>query len=86
MFDNTRSKAVRGAMRGASTPDIARVGVGSAVDPALYYRQRAAEKWLLGYLGTYSEDRQPKLDELLVKPAATIVRLRKLRPVLVASV
>ncbi|MFL6538728.1 MAG: glycosyltransferase [Chthoniobacterales bacterium] len=40
-----------------------------AVDPALYYMEPAAEKWLLGYLGTYSDDRQPKLDELLIKPA-----------------
>src|SRR5581483_8027110 len=26
-------------------------------------------EWDLGYMGTYSADRQPKLDELLVKPA-----------------
>ncbi len=40
-----------------------------AVDPALYYTQPATEKWLLGYLGTYSDDRQPKVDELLINPA-----------------
>jgi spore maturation protein CgeB len=29
----------------------------------------AAEKWSLGYLGTYSEDRQPALENLLLAPA-----------------
>jgi spore maturation protein CgeB len=27
------------------------------------------ERWVLGYLGTYSSDRQPTLDRLLVEPA-----------------
>jgi spore maturation protein CgeB len=39
------------------------------VDP-LAYRPLATEKrWDLGYLGTYSDDRQPVLEELLVEPA-----------------
>jgi spore maturation protein CgeB len=43
-----------------------------SVDPELYYPQRErAEQWELGYLGTYSEDRQPKLDALMVEPART---------------
>ena len=29
----------------------------------------AAERWDLGYLGTYSDDRQPTLEELLLEPA-----------------
>jgi spore maturation protein CgeB len=35
-----------------------------------HYRQvRAAPRWALGYMGTYSPDRQPKLDTLLLEPA-----------------
>lgn len=40
-----------------------------SVDPALYYPEPAAPRWDLGYLGTYSEDRQAKLDALLAGPA-----------------
>ncbi len=42
-----------------------------AVDPALYTpaEPRAAPRWDLGYLGTYSADRQPVLDRLLLEPA-----------------
>jgi spore maturation protein CgeB len=43
-----------------------------SVDPGLYYPQRECpERWDLGYLGTYSEDRQPKLNELMIGPART---------------
>ncbi|HEX2120536.1 MAG TPA: glycosyltransferase, partial [Thermoanaerobaculia bacterium] len=38
-------------------------------DPALYYPQRRAAKWDLGYLGTYSDDRQPTVQRLLLEPA-----------------
>ncbi|HZQ61961.1 MAG TPA: glycosyltransferase [Casimicrobiaceae bacterium] len=38
-------------------------------DPGLYFPQSHRIEWDLGYMGTYSADRQPKLDELLVKPA-----------------
>lgn len=39
-------------------------------DPALYYPEPgAADRWDLGYLGTYSADRQPTVDRLLVEPA-----------------
>jgi spore maturation protein CgeB len=39
-------------------------------DPALYFPDPDAEPvWDLGYLGTYSDDRQPTLDALLVQPA-----------------
>ena len=40
-----------------------------SVDPSLYYPERRKLKWDLGYLGTYSADRQPPLDRLMLKPA-----------------
>jgi spore maturation protein CgeB len=42
-----------------------------SVDPELYFQDKAVERDRdLGYLGTYSVDRQPTLDELLLRPAA----------------
>jgi spore maturation protein CgeB len=38
-------------------------------DPALYYPEERALQWDLGYMGTYSDDRQPALDQLLLQPA-----------------
>ncbi len=40
-----------------------------SVDPDLYYPEERTQSWDLGYMGTYSEDRQPVLDELLLTPA-----------------
>lgn len=40
-----------------------------SVDPTLYRPTGAALKWHLGYLGTYSPDRQPALERLLLAPA-----------------
>ncbi len=40
-----------------------------AVDPRLYCPLEAPTRWSLGYLGTYSADRQPSLDRLLLEPA-----------------
>lgn len=40
-----------------------------AVDPELHAPRPAVERWDLGYLGTYAEDRQPALLELLMEPA-----------------
>jgi spore maturation protein CgeB len=40
-----------------------------SVDPKLYHRVRAPQRWEIGYLGTYSADRQPVLERLLVAPA-----------------
>jgi spore maturation protein CgeB len=40
-----------------------------SVDPALYHPRETALRWSLGYLGTYSADRQPALDTLLLEPA-----------------
>lgn len=38
-------------------------------DPELYYPEEIEKRWDLGYMGTYSDDRQPVLDRLLVEPA-----------------
>lgn len=40
-----------------------------SVDPELYAPQPAEPRWDLGYLGTYSPDRQPLLEQLLLLPA-----------------
>jgi spore maturation protein CgeB len=40
-----------------------------AVDPEHYYPERREPRWDLGYLGTYSADRQPALERLLLEPA-----------------
>jgi spore maturation protein CgeB len=41
-----------------------------SVDAEMYFEERAVEQDVdLGYLGTYSADRQPTLDELLIRPA-----------------
>lgn len=43
-----------------------------SVDVEDYFPQRMPKRWDLGYLGTYSDDRQPTLERLLVEPAATL--------------
>ncbi len=40
-----------------------------SVDPAAYPPLDVAKKWDLSYLGTYSPDRQPTLEKLLIEPA-----------------
>jgi spore maturation protein CgeB len=40
-----------------------------SVDSTLYYPEPGAVRWDLGYMGTYSDDRQPALTELLLAPA-----------------
>ena len=40
-----------------------------SVDPEVYHPEPTEPRWDLGYLGTYSEDRQPMLERLLVEPA-----------------
>jgi spore maturation protein CgeB len=47
-----------------------------SVDPQRYFPTRTEEKWTLGYLGTYSADRQPGLEELLMMPARMLPHLR----------
>ena len=38
-------------------------------DPELYYPEEVEPRWDLGYMGTYSDDRQPTVDRLLLEPA-----------------
>ncbi len=40
-----------------------------SVDPSIYHPESRTHNWDLGYLGTYSEDRQPPLERLLLQPA-----------------
>ncbi len=43
-----------------------------AADPRLYRPLDMPLRFELGYLGTYSDDRQPKVDELLLAPARSL--------------
>ncbi len=45
-----------------------------SVDPGLYFPEVREQKWALGYLGTYSPDRQPGLETLLLTPACMLPR------------
>lgn len=40
-----------------------------SLDPTVYYPQRSEPQWDLGFMGTYSEDRQTALEQLLIEPA-----------------
>ena len=42
-----------------------------SVDPGLYYPEAVPVEWDLGYMGTYSDDRQPGLSRFLIEPALT---------------
>ncbi len=46
-----------------------------SADPSAYYPENVDPTWDLGYLGTYSADRQPKLNELLIQPAQKLPEL-----------
>lgn len=45
-----------------------------SVDPELYYPENQEIRWQMGYLGTYSDDRQPKVKELLIKSSMEFPR------------
>jgi spore maturation protein CgeB len=47
-----------------------------AVDPQLYHPQECRRRWDLGYLGTYSPDRQPVLEQLLIEPARQLPQMK----------
>lgn len=47
-----------------------------SVDPEAYPPLDLPKKWDLSYLGTYSADRQPTLERLLVEPARRLPHLR----------
>lgn len=40
-----------------------------SVDPEKYHPVEKKKRWELGYLGTYSDDRQPTVDKFLIQPA-----------------
>jgi spore maturation protein CgeB len=47
-----------------------------SVDPAAYQPLEVPKRWDLSYLGTYSDDRQPTLERLLIEPARQLPDLR----------
>lgn len=47
-----------------------------SVDAERYQPTNDAKRWDLGYLGTYSPDRQPVLERLLIEPARRLPHLR----------
>jgi spore maturation protein CgeB len=47
-----------------------------SVDPAAYPPLDVPKKWELSYLGTYSPDRQPTLERLLIEPARRLPHRR----------
>jgi spore maturation protein CgeB len=47
-----------------------------SVDPEAYPPLNVPERWALSYLGTYSPDRQPVLERLLIEPARRLPELR----------
>lgn len=47
-----------------------------SVDPSKYYHTGAIHEWDLGYLGTYSPDRQASLQRLLIEPARRLPQCR----------
>jgi spore maturation protein CgeB len=47
-----------------------------SVDPDAYAPLDVAKKWDLSYLGTYSSDRQPTLERLLIEPALRLCHLK----------
>jgi spore maturation protein CgeB len=47
-----------------------------SADIDLYQPQQEPQRWSLGYLGTYSADRQPQLESLLIEPARRLASER----------
>ena len=47
-----------------------------SVDPEIYRMLDVPKRWDLSYLGTYSPDRQPMLDQLLIEPARALPHMR----------
>jgi nucleoside-diphosphate-sugar epimerase/spore maturation protein CgeB len=47
-----------------------------SADPDIYHPLSIEPRWDLSYLGTYSEDRQPGLEQLLIEPARRHPQLR----------
>lgn len=64
----THLEQVRGARRAEA--------LYCSVDEALYPCLDLPKRWDLGYLGTYSPDRQPTLEALLLEPARQLPGMR----------
>ena len=64
-FSGGRSLEVLASKYGSPSP----VPLYCSFDPSRYYPEPAEAEHDLGYMGTYSDDRQPVLDELLLQPA-----------------
>ena len=47
-----------------------------SVDPEAYPALKIEKRWDLTYLGTYSDDRQPTLEELLIEPARKLPHMK----------
>jgi spore maturation protein CgeB len=47
-----------------------------SVDPDFYSPMDVPKRWDLTYLGTYSDDRQPTLEKLLIEPARRLPHLK----------
>jgi spore maturation protein CgeB len=47
-----------------------------SVDPKVYFSEPCKPKWDLGYMGTYTVDRQPSLENLLIEPARQAGKLK----------
>lgn len=47
-----------------------------SVDPECHHPSPGAQRWDLGYLGTWAADRQPGLERLLIEPARALPRKR----------
>ncbi len=47
-----------------------------SVDPEAYHARQVPVRWDLSYLGTYSPDRQPTLERLLIEPARRAPHLK----------
>jgi spore maturation protein CgeB len=47
-----------------------------SADPEIYLPEEREVRWDLGYMGTYSDDRQPMLERLLIEPARRLPAMR----------
>lgn len=47
-----------------------------SADPEVYYPCKKMKDWDIGYLGTYSDDRQPILERLMLEPARKMREMR----------
>jgi spore maturation protein CgeB len=47
-----------------------------SADAQIYYPEQTSVRWDLGYMGTYSDDRQPALERLLIEPARRLPKMK----------